>query len=128
MKTSGICFVCGRECFVVLDYNIIGPQQGEPYKLGAAHDDTMRVTMVAVDGSLMQVSAHRDCVEGIDVAKLWAQVMERLAFEHRHRKAMGAQALTASQEAQFKTHSLKFYDNRPLGILAVERWQDVGTG
>ena len=128
MKTQGICFVCGRECFAVLNYYTDGPFEGQPSRIGHANDDAVRVTMVAVDGSLMQVSVHRGCVDRIDVAKLWAQIMERLAFEHRHRKAMGAQALTASQEAQFKTHSLKFYDNRPLGILAVERWQDVGTG
>ena len=130
MKVAGCCSVSGEECFDVLEYwpadHPVYP--GQPRKMGKAHDDALRLTLVLMNGSQMNLTIKEQYLADFHLAlpQVWALIKQTTRHIRKGHKALGQQAFDAMQHAQADVNNLQFNDNVPLGVLCWERWKNHG--
>lgn len=104
-KLAGACSKCDVDVFKIVEH------EPKPRKLGPPFENAMRATFQLVDGTKMDLTFCKDCVDSLqphDFPFLWQRVM--LTWETE----------TPGHQNQ-KTHA----DNGILGLAHVVPWKDV---
>jgi len=132
MKAAGLCSVSGEECFDVLEYWPANHPvyAGQPRRLGAPHDDALRVTVVLVNGSRMNLTIKAQYLADFHVAlpEVWRVVKEATRTLRKAHKHLGQIDFSPQQHAAADRFNLAFNDNVPLGVLCWEKWKDIQHG
>ena len=126
MKIPGHCSVTGEPCFDVIEYWPAGHTfDGQPKRLGAPHDDALRVTFVTMKGTLMVLTICEAALPDIvvNLPAVWASVKARYRAERKAHKELGQVDFNDKQHAACDQVNLDVNDNPPLGVLCVERWK-----
>lgn len=104
LKRNGCCSKCDCEVFEIVTRN---PETREPLRVGAPLDNAMRAEFIMVNGSIMDLTFCRDCLETLapsDYLPLWLRIM----------KSWGKHEWVATQ-----------VDNGLVGIRSVRPWKDL---
>lgn len=132
MKRYGCCTLCDEEVFKAHSH---WPRE-HPYLAGhmkrseGTKTNAMRVTLALLDGSTTDITFCRDCLPSIpaNMDKVWRKVSERhaLGTDPRFREAMGhAPFADERHENALLEEARHMVHNRPLGVLAVQSWNEV---
>jgi hypothetical protein len=103
-KVAGCCTKCDAEVFDVVTRD---PETRLPTKIGAAHDDAVRVTFILVSGSKMDLTFCQHCADGLepaDFAHIWRRVMlswvNESSKDHPHVKSQTANGIVGLSHKQ----------------------------
>ena len=130
-KIPGHCTLSGKEVFAIpewfVDDNLLN---GQPKKIGPPADDAWRVHLVLVDGSTMAITICEELLGEVEdnINLIWRKVLDACAFEEKTRPWRGGKQLTPDQEAAITASIVKQAGNPPLGVLYIEKWQDMSHG
>ncbi|MGE0373000.1 MAG: hypothetical protein AB7Q01_14115 [Gammaproteobacteria bacterium] len=132
MKAAGLCSVSGEPCFDVLDYwpSDHPVYAGLPRRLGAPHEDALRLTLILVNGSHMNLTIKEQYLAEFHVAlpEVWRLVKNTTRTLRKAHKHLGQVDFTSQQCEVADQHNLAFNDNVPLGVLCWEKWKDIQHG
>jgi len=129
VKIPGHCSVTGEPVFDIISTWPAGhPFEGEPSKIGAAHVDAMRVTLVATNGTLMTLTVKESALPALtdELPRVWREVKARFRAERKAHRAFGQTDFNPEQHAHADAVNLEVNNNPPIGVLCVERWTDHG--
>lgn len=128
MKVVGHCSISGEPCFEVHStWPDNHPFAGEPRRIGSPHKDALRLTLVLVDGSLMNVTIKAQELADFysNLTGLWHSIKERMRRERKAHVALRQGDFDEDQHRFMDEDNLRFNDNVPLGILCWQRWTDI---
>jgi hypothetical protein len=128
MKTQGHCSISGEPCFDIIETFAAGhPLAGQPRRIGAPHEDAVRVTLVLMDGTMADITVKQRYVPELyaHLPQIWRDVKARTRFDRKNHGAYGQRDFNAAQHATMDAWNLANNDNVPLGVLAWRKWSDI---
>lgn len=93
-KLLGSCTKCDAEVFDIVERDI----DRLPKRVGAAHDDAIRVNFLMLDGSRMDLTFCQPCADGLiadDLQWIWRRVMKSWPADHPWTKTQTENGLLA---------------------------------
>jgi len=85
IKVIGSCSICDKEVFDIVER--FGPAEenaGRPKRIGAPHDDAMRIGFMLASGEQMDLTFCQSCAEALtdeDYHELWQKVLRSWVAE-----------------------------------------------
>lgn len=85
IKIIGSCSICDKEVFDIIER--FGPSEeraGTPKRIGAPHDDAMRIGFMLASGEQMDLTFCQSCAESLtdeDYHELWQKVLRSWVAE-----------------------------------------------
>jgi len=129
-RRDGCCALCDAQVFESITTRTEGhPLAGDIALRGKPKSDAIRVMLVLMDGSVNYQSVCEKCLPYLSngMAKLWKKNMKRqvMGIGAEYRQQMGMSPLNDQQRESVEVEALRMLNNRPIGVIAVQRWREV---
>ena len=129
MKRVACCSCCDEELFDVWEYwpenHAVFP--GHPRKTRTPRDNALRLTVILVNGSMMNLTVCEHCLPELhlSIPALWQGIKAQTRRVRQGHKALGQESFSEEKNVEADGYNLKFNDNVPLGVLCWQRWKDI---
>lgn len=124
----GHCWLSGKECFEIKAvYANDHPLAGHVLRVGNPMPEAWRVTLLLMDGKIMNITVHEECLETIPehLNELWHLICEKEVFSYQHCKDADHTIDDDKAKSAYESTAKLIANNPPLGIVNMVRWMDV---
>ena len=85
----GHCWISGKPLNEILaTYAQDHPLGGHVYRVGKSLPETIKITLLMLDGRTVDLRIHEDHVREINLNELWHAILDREQFEYENRQHM----------------------------------------
>lgn len=130
MKRLSACTMCDKDLWESISRWHEGhPLAGQVQIRGKVKAEAVRVTMALLDGSTTDITFCAECAHIVHehLPMLWNKISERhvMSIDKEFRSAVGYPEHTPDQQRKAVEEAIQFVHNRPLGVVAIQKWSEV---